>query len=147
MANSDPWWIVREGTLGQIVSSLTPSQLLNLSVQWTPKQSAKKPNATAMGPYPTQAAAKAAADSQNAGQAGLNKAAGAAADATASATGLGGIASIGQFFDRLTEGNTWIRVGEVLLGLALVVVGTAKLFGNTAVGKTATKAAKLGALL
>jgi hypothetical protein len=147
MANSDPWWIVREGTLGQIVSSLTPSQLLNLSVQYHAVQAAKKPNSTALGPYPTQAAATAAADAQNAGQAGLNKAAGAAASAASSIPGLGGLASVGQFFDRLTEGNTWIRVGEVLLGLALVVVGTAKLFGNTSIGKTATKAAKLGALL
>jgi len=142
MASNDPWWIVREGTLGQIVSSLTPSQLLNLSVQWTPRQSAAKPNASAMGPYSTQAAAKTAADQQNAGQAGLNKAAGAAAGIP----GLGGLASIGQFFDRLTEGSLWIRVGEVVLGVALIIVGTAKLFGNTGVGKTAAKVAKVGML-
>jgi len=61
--------------------------------------------------------------------------------------GLGGLASIGAFFDKLSEANTWIRVGEVLLGLALIIVGTAKLFANTSVGKAATKAGKVAALL
>lgn len=71
----------------------------------------------------------------------------AAVSAAKSIPGLGGLASVGQFFDRLTEGSTWIRVGEVMLGLPLIVVGTAKLFGDTGVGRAATKAAGMAALL
>lgn len=40
-----------------------------------------------------------------------------------------GIAQIGDFFGRLTEGNTWIRVGEVILGVFLIMSGVMKLSG------------------
>jgi threonine/homoserine/homoserine lactone efflux protein len=33
------------------------------------------------------------------------------------------VAAIGDFFNRLTQPNTWIRVGEVIGGLLLVYVG------------------------
>src|SRR5215469_7410918 len=38
-----------------------------------------------------------------------------------------GLAAIGDFFARLTEGNTWIRIGEALLGIVLMAVGVARL--------------------
>lgn len=41
---------------------------------------------------------------------------------------LSGLAAIGDFFARLTEASTWIRVAEVAIGLGLVVVGVAHLF-------------------
>jgi hypothetical protein len=65
----------------------------------------------------------------------------------ANANPLAGLAAIGDFFGRLTQASTWIRVGEVVLGIALIIVGTAKLFSNTAVGKTAAKAGKVAMLL
>lgn len=39
---------------------------------------------------------------------------------------LSGLAAIGDFFGRLTEGNTWIRIGEALLGIVLIAVGLAR---------------------
>jgi hypothetical protein len=36
---------------------------------------------------------------------------------------LGGINAIGDFFNRLTQPNTWIRVGEVAAGILLVYLG------------------------
>jgi hypothetical protein len=60
---------------------------------------------------------------------------------------LTGLAAIGDFFQRLGQPATWIRVGEVLLGLALIVVGLAKLAEGTPVGNAALKAGKVAALL
>jgi hypothetical protein len=36
---------------------------------------------------------------------------------------LAGINAIGDFFNRLTQPNTWIRVGEVAAGLLLIYLG------------------------
>ena len=60
---------------------------------------------------------------------------------------LGGIAAIGDFFGRLTEANTWIRVAEFVLGAALIIVGLAKLASGTAAGKAALKVGKAAAIL
>jgi hypothetical protein len=57
---------------------------------------------------------------------------------------LGGIAAIGDFFNRLTQPNTWIRVGEVVAGLLLVWVGFNAITRDTAVGK-GIQSAKRGA--
>lgn len=62
--------------------------------------------------------------------------------AAASATGLGGLAAIGDFFARLGQPNTWLRVAEVLTGIVLLAVALNKVLGNPA-GKTATLAAKV----
>lgn len=51
----------------------------------------------------------------------------------------GGLAGIGDFFARLTEASTWIRVGEVVLGLILIAVGLARI---TKAVPVATKIAK-----
>ena len=40
--------------------------------------------------------------------------------------------SITGFLGAFTSGNTWLRVGEVVLGLLLVVAGVVKLVGPTA---------------
>lgn len=40
---------------------------------------------------------------------------------------LAGLAAIGDFFQRLTQASTWIRVAEVLLGLILLAAGTARI--------------------
>jgi hypothetical protein len=55
------------------------------------------------------------------------------------------IASVGDFFHRLTEKETWIRVGEVALGGILVYAGVRALSSGTAVSsaaKSVTKPAK-----
>jgi hypothetical protein len=47
---------------------------------------------------------------------------------------LGGIAAIGDFFNRLTQPNTWIRVGEVVAGLLLVYLGLNAVMRDTSAG-------------
>lgn len=44
-----------------------------------------------------------------------------------SVSGIPGLTDIANFFDKLGEANTWIRIGEVILGLVLVAAGVAKL--------------------
>lgn len=62
---------------------------------------------------------------------------------------LSGIAGIGDFFQRLTEQNTWIRVAEFLVGGILVIVGASALFSKSDTGqalqRNAVKAAKVAA--
>ena len=62
--------------------------------------------------------------------------------------GLGGVAAIGDFFSRLSEPNTWIRVAEVGIGVVILVVALKAMFPGTAsaAGSVAGDAAK-GALL
>lgn len=43
------------------------------------------------------------------------------------ANDIPGVQAIGDFFSRLTEANTWIRIGEGLLGVILLAVGAAKM--------------------
>lgn len=60
---------------------------------------------------------------------------------------LGGLSAIGDFFNRLTQGNTWLRVGEVLGGLLLVYMGLRAAFSGTEAEKavnTVTKPVKKG---
>lgn len=52
------------------------------------------------------------------------------------------LGSIGDFFHRLTEKETWIRVGEVALGGILIYAGVRALSSGTAVGQAAKSAAK-----
>lgn len=52
---------------------------------------------------------------------------------------LSGLAAIGDFFHRLTEGNTWLRIGEGLLGIILIALGIARM---THAVPAATKIAK-----
>jgi hypothetical protein len=44
-------------------------------------------------------------------------------------TPLGGVAAIGDFFQRLTQENTWIRTAEVVIGALLIISGLMKLSG------------------
>lgn len=61
-----------------------------------------------------------------------------------SQTGIpaGGLADVGDFFHRLTEKQTWARVGEVAVGGILLIAGLRALSsGSPAVGAGARKAA------
>lgn len=95
-----------------------------------------------MGPFPTEAAAKAAhppaglAAILTAGQLGATVAAGSAIGSGPTLPGpvvanpLDWLSNIGQFFSALTQPNTWLRVAKVLLGGVLVVAGLIKLTGT-----------------
>lgn len=56
------------------------------------------------------------------------------------------LSNIADFFSRLSEANTWIRVAEFVLGGALVLVGVAHVAKGTQVGQTAAKVAKTAGL-
>lgn len=99
------------------------------------------------GPYPTKAAATAAADGTgSSGLPGTGKQAGVSSSAVNSANGitpslpdpLSGLAAVGDFFGRLTEAATWTRVAKVIVGAALVLIGLAHMTGaDTAVARAA----------
>lgn len=55
---------------------------------------------------------------------------------------LSGVAAIGDFFSRLTNPHTWLRVAEGLVGVAFLVIGLNALLHNPA-GKAAALAAKV----
>jgi hypothetical protein len=57
----------------------------------------------------------------------------------AAASAIPGVAQIGTFFSALTQGNTWIRIAEGLLGIILIAVGVARI---THVVPVATKIAR-----
>lgn len=48
---------------------------------------------------------------------------------------LAGLAAVGDFFNRLTQANTWLRVGEVVAGLLVLYLGLNAAFRNTAGGQ------------
>jgi hypothetical protein len=78
----------------------------------------------------------------------VNKGLPAAAAAVPTVTNpLDFLRNIGAFFDKLSQASTWLRIGEFILGAALVIVGVAKLASGTAAGKAATKIATKAALL
>lgn len=58
----------------------------------------------------------------------------------------GAVTDVGNFLSRLTSINTWIRVGEFILGAMLILAGALKLSGQDAslktIAKTATKVVK-----
>jgi hypothetical protein len=55
---------------------------------------------------------------------------------------LAGLADIGNFFYKLGEGQTWIRVAEVVVGILVIAVALNKISGDPA-GKIASVAAKV----
>lgn len=60
---------------------------------------------------------------------------------------LSGLQAIGKFFADLSQANTWIRLAEGLLGLALIAVGLAKITNaDTTLKKAAKTAVKVAAL-
>ena len=83
------------------------------------------------GPYATKAAAEAAVASgqvkPQTSSAGPQLNVG--GNPVGNANDLTGLASIGDFFSRLTNANTWIRVGKVLVGGVLLIVGLAHMTG------------------
>jgi hypothetical protein len=40
-----------------------------------------------------------------------------------------GIAAVGAFFNKLSEANTWLRIGEAFLGVVLIAIALGKLTG------------------
>lgn len=57
----------------------------------------------------------------------LNPATAAKAAVTGAAASIPGLAQVGSFFGALSQGATWIRVAEGLLGLVLIAIGLARI--------------------
>jgi hypothetical protein len=62
--------------------------------------------------------------------------------ATAGSNPLAGLASIGDFFSRLTSPHTWLRVAEFVVGGIFLVLGLNALLHNP-IGKAAKAAPKV----
>lgn len=88
-----------------------------------------------------------------AAEAGLNKSVGQIEKAAANTNFAAGIpklvsnpldwlSNVSDFFSRLSQANTWIRIAEFVLGGALILVGVAHLAKGTEAGKAAAKAVK-----
>jgi len=91
-----------------------------------------------LGPFATQAQAKAAANPQQQSPNPLNDATNAAENSSLGAP----LAQLGNFLGDLTQRNTWLRAAKIVAGFILVAVGTMHLFGVTVSG-TASKARAL----
>ncbi len=137
------WWVVLPAEAGA-ASRPADAKLISTSNSG-PEYSALIANGAYagqqryQGPFTTETAAKEApAGGESTAQqiaAGL-EAGNAAAwrDRPSSVPGVGtnplaGLASIGDFFSRLTQSNTWIRIGKVIIGGGLVLVGLAHITG------------------
>jgi hypothetical protein len=131
------WWVVNQisrpgGARG--------SQQTNYVI----KQAAARPVNTVAGPYATKADAQAWQTSANTAGNSPGSAIGGVTNAAANATGL---TAIGDFFSRLGQANTWIRAGEVVLGLVLLAVGVARLTNAVPIATKIAGVAAKGAIL
>lgn len=52
----------------------------------------------------------------------------------------GAVVDVGHFLGKLTEGSTWVRVGEVAVGGLLLIAGIDHIFGTNYTGKIAKAA-------
>jgi len=111
------WWVVNK--ISRPGGPRGPQQ-----TNYVIEQAASRPINTVAGPYATKAAAQAWQTSANTAGNSPGSAIGGAADAAANATGL---SAVGDFFGRLGQANTWIRVAEVILGVVLLAVGIARI--------------------
>lgn len=80
----------------------------------------------AWGPYTTQSAARAELTALRNGTAPNPRGLGTATPGTPTESALD---KIGDFVGRLSEASTWLRVGEVLLGIVLLAIGVARITG------------------
>lgn len=118
------WWVVN-------TSPPSGKPTIYTVAEGTQDDAAHLPDAGGIsGPYSSLAAADAVAakepenSTQGTGIPGLSVTPGGGFQASNPLTGL---AAIGDFFQRLTQGSTWIRVGEVVLGLILLAAGLARI--------------------
>jgi hypothetical protein len=136
-----PWYVELEEPLG--------SDAIKAVVVEYPNDAAftKATNVQNPVPYSTKAAAQAQADKYNGQPASKKNKTTPPNINVGTTTGVGfngsgvlsGLDAIGAFFSSLGQANTWIRVGEALLGLILISVGVAHMTHAVSV---ATKIAK-----
>jgi hypothetical protein len=106
---ANPWWVIPGGSGDQVVEAASNP---------APGRS--------QGPFATEAAAEDALKGLQSGNPLKEPVLDAPADAAKKLIPSSLLTS-GQFLGDLTNANTWIRVGEVVLGLILIAVGVAEL--------------------
>ena len=142
------WWIIVESSPSQQATN----QLLNgyppgipVYFQGTQAQATARANETVktgstsngpFGPFATKQDAEASWNSN----AGNVQHAGTGGPVNVPGSPLQGLAAIGDFFQRLTQASTWVRVGEVVLGLILLGVAAARITGAQNFLSSAVKA-------
>lgn len=130
------WWVIPEGLAGQIVGGFsTTGPSLHL---YTVTQSRTAPSGEVAGPFSNQLQAQAAANKLNA--TGIAT----PGNVAQAATNLTGLNAIGDFFQRLTQTSTWVRVAEFAAGGLLLYMGGSALLRGTAAGDAAKGGVKLG---
>lgn len=142
--STQPWWVVWYEPLGSRAPGTASSLYLII-------QAAKKSDITADsvggaaitsvdGPFETQADAQADAGKGPVPGRGKKTNVQASGGADVKFPNITfGLRDIGKFFSELGQANTWIRAGEVVLGLILIAVGVARI---THAVPVATKIAK-----
>jgi hypothetical protein len=150
MANGRPWFVRYANT----AIGLTGSAFNQIGPLGVPFQPSNEPEQLLMQAdpllykqFPTRAAAQAWIKSP-AGQKDLGFGAGpgSALKTGLSSSPLSGVAAIGDFFQRLGQASTWIRVGEVLLGLILLGVGIARMTNAVPLASKVAAVAAKGAI-
>lgn len=115
------WWVVNQVT--RPGGARGPQQTNYVVVQGD-----TAPVNKVAGPFATQADADNWRNDANAyGNSPASAAAQTAKDAANAAGKLTGLNAIGDFFSRLTQSNTWLRIGEGVLGIILIAVGIARM--------------------
>jgi hypothetical protein len=133
MAN--PWWVIY--TAEQEKALHAP---YIVEAAGKPTQYHGQTAVTVLGPYSSSQAANAA--ESNPSDTSAVAAAIKALDKNPIVNPLAGLAEIGDFFSKLGERATWIRVAEVVVGGGLVIVAISHLAANTSAGQTIVKAGK-----
>jgi hypothetical protein len=140
------WWVVPEGTIGQLVQDLTSALNNPLTGGGTHigaivhvVESASTPAGAVAGPYAAESTAQSVADTYN-GQVQSNLPAAQLVQSGANA--IPGVSDIGDLAHRLTEASTWVRVGEVAVGVIILWAGIRAMTSGTPPVRTATAPAR-----
>ena len=112
------WFMVPPGLLSQLGFDVTHLGQVDIAqAQYACGAQADAFRAKGLQEYATQADAENAAGHANS-----------QANPVQSANPVSGLAAIGDFFARLTQRNTWVRVGEVAVGVILLAIGVNAMF-------------------
>lgn len=140
--SSDPWWV--EIIYSEInILQLNYPKVVQSKTKPTTGQKSTYIVTGVQGPFNTKAEAENAAK----GYSGIINKGGVGSGGGTSSLGkiARSLGKIAHFFESLGKAHTWIRVGEVLLGVILIAVGIAKITNAvplaTDIAKTAAKVA------
>ncbi len=115
------WWVINQ--ISRSGGPRGPQQ-----TNYVVTESVNRPVNEVAGPFSTKAEAQAWQTSANTAGNSPGSVAGGVGNSIANATGIG---AIGDLAHKLTESQTWVRVGEFLAGGMLLYVGAKAFFPAT----------------